>query len=134
MILHKIGLGAAGNDLWGSAREPTVAGTLRRFADFNDCKTKLGGKIQPMTARNQNPQRILPLDRLAKPMPVPLGLWQNTDYERKEFSVLFTIAIILLVLWVLGFTVFHVAGALIHIVLVIAVISFVVGLLRRGTA
>ncbi|WP_420384453.1 lmo0937 family membrane protein [Novosphingobium sp.] len=48
--------------------------------------------------------------------------------------MLFTIAIILLVLWILGFSVFHVAGALIHIVLVVAVVMFVVGLLRRGTA
>ena len=48
--------------------------------------------------------------------------------------MLFTIAIILLVLWVLGFSVFHVAGALIHIILVVAVVMFVVGLLRRGTA
>jgi len=48
--------------------------------------------------------------------------------------MLFTIAIILLVLWILGFSVFHVAGALIHIILVVAVVMFVVGLLRRGTA
>lgn len=36
--------------------------------------------------------------------------------------MLWTIAIILLVLWLLGFGVFHVAGGLIHILLVIAVI------------
>lgn len=36
--------------------------------------------------------------------------------------MLWTIAIILLVLWVLGFAVFHVAGGLIHILIVIAVI------------
>ena len=48
--------------------------------------------------------------------------------------MLFTIAIILLVLWVLGFSVFHVAGALIHIILLVAIVMFVVGLLRRGTA
>ena len=44
--------------------------------------------------------------------------------------MLLTIAIILVVLWLLGFTVFHVAGSLIHLVLVIAVIMFVVHLLR----
>ena len=44
--------------------------------------------------------------------------------------MLFAIAVILVVLWLLGFTVFHVAGALIHLVLVIALIMFVVGLLR----
>ena len=48
--------------------------------------------------------------------------------------MLWTIAVILFVLWLLGFTVFHVAGGLIHLLLVIAVIviiyQFVVG--RRG--
>ena len=36
--------------------------------------------------------------------------------------MLFTIAIVLLVLWVLGFFVMHVGGGLIHLILVIAVI------------
>lgn len=43
--------------------------------------------------------------------------------------MLYTIAVILLVLWLLGFSVFHLAGSLIHLVLVIAVILFVMGLL-----
>ncbi|MEP7005519.1 MAG: lmo0937 family membrane protein [Sphingomonas bacterium] len=48
--------------------------------------------------------------------------------------MIWTIAVILLVLWLLGFAVFHVAGGLIHILLVVAVIvviyQFVTG--RRG--
>ncbi len=36
-----------------------------------------------------------------------------------------TIAIVLLVLWALGFFIFPVIGALIHIILVIAVISII---------
>ena len=44
--------------------------------------------------------------------------------------MLFAIAIILVVLWLLGFTVFHVAGALIHVVLLIAAVVLVVGLFR----
>ncbi|MBW4329408.1 lmo0937 family membrane protein [Stakelama sp. CBK3Z-3] len=36
--------------------------------------------------------------------------------------MLWTIAIILLILWLLGFFAFHVAGGLIHILLVVAVI------------
>ncbi|MDB4914116.1 MAG: Tropinone reductase [Gemmatimonadetes bacterium] len=39
--------------------------------------------------------------------------------------MLFTIAIILLILWLLGFLVFPVAGGLIHILLVIALIIIV---------
>jgi uncharacterized protein DUF5670 len=34
------------------------------------------------------------------------------------------LGLVLFVLWILGFAVFHVAGALIHILLVVAVISF----------
>jgi hypothetical protein len=39
--------------------------------------------------------------------------------------MLLTIAIILLVLWALGFFAFHVAGGLIHILLVIGVIVLI---------
>jgi hypothetical protein len=37
--------------------------------------------------------------------------------------MLWTIALVLFVLWILGFGVFHVAGGLIHILLVLAVIA-----------
>ena len=45
------------------------------------------------------------------------------------FLVLF---VIFLVFWLLGFLAFHVAGGLIHLLLVIAVIFLVVHLLRRA--
>jgi len=47
--------------------------------------------------------------------------------------MLWTIFVILLVLWLLGFS-FHVAGGLIHILLVIAVIVLIFNLIsgRRG--
>lgn len=44
--------------------------------------------------------------------------------------MLWTIAIILLILWLLGFVVFHVAGGLIHILLVIAIIVGIIQLFR----
>ena len=40
------------------------------------------------------------------------------------------IAIVLFVLWALGFFAFHVAGGLIHLLLVIALVVFVVNLVR----
>ena len=43
--------------------------------------------------------------------------------------MLFTIAIVLIILWALGFFVFPVAGGLIHILLVIALIVIVYRLL-----
>jgi hypothetical protein len=45
-----------------------------------------------------------------------------------------TLFVVLLVMWLLGFFAFHVAGGLIHILLVIAVISLVMHFFRRSTA
>ena len=44
--------------------------------------------------------------------------------------MLLTIGIILLICWALGFFAFHVAGGLIHLLIVIAVIAIVVHLIR----
>jgi hypothetical protein len=50
--------------------------------------------------------------------------------------MLITLAIILIILWALGFLAFHVAGGLIHLLLVIAVIVIVYRLItgRRPVA
>jgi len=47
-------------------------------------------------------------------------------------SILMAIALVLVILWVLGFIVFHVAGALIHLLIIIALIVFVIGLFNRA--
>jgi hypothetical protein len=44
------------------------------------------------------------------------------------FLILF---VILIIMWVTGFIAFHVAGALIHLLLIIAVISLIVHFVRR---
>ena len=44
------------------------------------------------------------------------------------------IAIVLLVLWALGFFAFHIAGGLIHILLIAALVVFVVNLVRGRKA
>lgn len=48
--------------------------------------------------------------------------------------MLWTIAVILFILWLLGFLVFHIAGGLIHLLLVIAVIVVLVRLFTGRTA
>jgi Family of unknown function (DUF5670) len=48
--------------------------------------------------------------------------------------MLWTLAVILFILWILGFGVFHVAGGLIHILLVLAVISLIVQLVSGRRA
>ena len=44
--------------------------------------------------------------------------------------MLWTIAVILLILWLLGWFAFHIGGGLIHILLVVAIIVIVVNLLQ----
>lgn len=44
--------------------------------------------------------------------------------------MMLTIFAVLLVLWLLGFTVFHVASGLIHLLLILAVISLVMHFVR----
>jgi hypothetical protein len=44
--------------------------------------------------------------------------------------MLLTIAILLLILWALGFVAFHVVGWWIHLLLVIAVIVFILNFVR----
>ena len=48
--------------------------------------------------------------------------------------MLWTIAVILFILWILGFFVVHVGGGLIHLLLVIAVIVIIVNLVRGRSA
>ncbi len=45
-----------------------------------------------------------------------------------RFGPFLGLALVLAVLWVFGFVVFHVAGGLIHLLLVLAVISLLVNL------
>ncbi len=44
--------------------------------------------------------------------------------------MLYTIAVILLVLWLVGWLGFHLLGGFIHILVVLAVIAFVVALVK----
>jgi hypothetical protein len=48
--------------------------------------------------------------------------------------MLWTIAVILFILWALGFFAFHVGGGLIHLLLVVAVIVIIVNLVRGRSA
>jgi len=48
--------------------------------------------------------------------------------------MLLTIAIILLILWALGFLAFHVTSGLIHILLVIALIVFILNFVQGRRA
>jgi hypothetical protein len=49
----------------------------------------------------------------------------------KEIPMFLALFVILLVMWLMGLFAFHVAGGLIHILLIVAVISLVVHFVRR---
>ena len=54
---------------------------------------------------------------------------------RKESNRMFLILfIVLLVAWLMGFFAFHVAGGLIHLLLIVAVISLIVHFVRGRSA
>lgn len=46
--------------------------------------------------------------------------------------MLWAVAIVLLILWALGYLVFHVASALIHLLLLAAAVVLVMRLIKRG--
>ena len=54
--------------------------------------------------------------------------WSRRVYVKfalvvKAVNMIWTVVVILFVLWLLGFTVFHVAGGLIHLLLIFALIA-----------
>jgi hypothetical protein len=59
---------------------------------------------------------------------------QFRDKAFKEIIMLWTIFVVLLILWLLGFSL-HVAGGLIHLLLVVALVILVINLVGgRGSA
>jgi Family of unknown function (DUF5670) len=48
---------------------------------------------------------------------------------QRRMAMLFTLAVVLLILWLLGFVGVYTVGAFIHVLLVVAIVLFLVGLL-----
>jgi hypothetical protein len=59
-------------------------------------------------------------------------MWRGLRFEaiEREEPMLAIIAAVLLVMWLLGFTAFHVTSGFIHILLILALISLVMHLVR----
>ena len=69
--------------------------------------------------------------RLAREMPEQgAGAWAPRP-SSEHTAMLLTIAIVLAVLWALGFLVFNVAAGVIHLVLALAVIAIIAHFVRR---
>ena len=65
------------------------------------------------------------------PLVYLLAVETSCNKRQKEVTMLWTICLILFILWLLGFFTGYAMGGLIHILLVIAVIVLVVGLIQR---
>jgi Family of unknown function (DUF5670) len=81
--------------------------------------------------RNARPHLIGPCG-----IPLLYLLAVETSYNRRQEGVtmLWTICLILFILWLLGFFTGYAMGGFIHILLVIAVIVLIVGLIQRRRA
>jgi hypothetical protein len=60
-------------------------------------------------------------------VPRPRRLDSRVLWFRKEEAMLYTIAVVLLVLWLLGLVSGYTIGAFIHVLLVMALVLFLVG-------
>lgn len=47
--------------------------------------------------------------------------------------MLYTIAVILLILWLVGWLGLHLLGGFIHIIVIVAVVLFLIGLFKKAT-
>jgi Family of unknown function (DUF5670) len=52
----------------------------------------------------------------------------------RELVMLLILFIVLLVAWLLGWGLFHVAGGLVHLLLIVAIIALIVHFMRRRRA
>ena len=59
------------------------------------------------------------------------GKFENLKGKIKEVVMLWTIAVILLVLWALGLVSSYTLGGFVHLLLVLAVIALLVGVIQR---
>ena len=68
--------------------------------------------------------------------PPPVWRDDSTSHLKKEIAMLYTIAVILLIVWLLGVVGTYTVGAFVHVLLIIAIVLFLVGLVsgRRTLA
>jgi asparagine N-glycosylation enzyme membrane subunit Stt3 len=61
---------------------------------------------------------------------------RRTPTSKGAIAMLYTIAVILLIAWLLGFVGIYTVGSFVHVLLVVAIVLFLVGLLsgRRTVA
>jgi asparagine N-glycosylation enzyme membrane subunit Stt3 len=63
--------------------------------------------------------------------PPPIVHWARDElaHQKGAIAMLYTIAVILLIAWLLGFVGIYTIGSFVHVLLVVAIVLFLVGLL-----
>lgn len=89
----------------------------------------MGDRDKPLWIQDFVPSRRA-RSAVSRPTPDGLPCKRFTGSARKEDIMLWTIVVILLVLWLLGMVSSYTVGGLIHILLVIAIIVVVVRLIQ----
>ena len=87
--------------------------------------------MKPGVGAHQRSTRPHPIGPCGVPLVYLLAVETSYNKKQKEVAMLWTICLILFILWLLGFFTGYAMGGLIHILLVIAVIVLVVGLIQR---
>ncbi len=63
----------------------------------------------------------------------PIGR-QSTEQAEVNVSIFLILFVVLLLAWIFSWAIFHVAGGLLHILLIVAVISLIVHFVRGRTS
>ena len=58
-------------------------------------------------------------------------MWQVAATNNTEFHMLYTIAVVLIILWLVGLVTSTTMGGLVHVLLVIAIIMILLNVIRR---
>ena len=60
-----------------------------------------------------------------------MSMWQVAATNNTEFHMLYTIAVVLIILWLVGLVTSTTMGGLVHVLLVIAIIMILLNVIRR---
>ena len=87
--------------------------------------------MEPAWGAQQRSARRHLVGSRSVPLVYLLAVGTSHNKRQKGVAMLWTICVILFILWLLGFFTGYAMGGLIHILLVIAVIVLIVGLIQR---
>lgn len=110
-------------------RPEPLRGPTRRISSPAKRSTYLlanSALVWPAVCPEKRTFLVVDRPRGIKTAPLGVGAKTKADIQRIGLTMFLAIAAVLVILWALGFIVFHVAGALIHLLIVLALIAVIV--------